>query len=34
VRVQVTNCSPVGRRWRLGCQFLGAPSPEVLLLFA
>src|SRR5262249_40796987 len=33
VGVEVTSCSPEGWRWRLGCQFLGAPPPEVLLLF-
>jgi hypothetical protein len=33
VPVQVRHCSPEGRRWRLGCQFLGALPSEILLLF-
>jgi hypothetical protein len=33
VPVQIRHCSPEGRRWRLGCQFLGAPPTDVLLLF-
>ena len=33
VRVRVKYCSPLGKQWRLGCQFVGAPSSEMLLLF-
>jgi hypothetical protein len=33
VRVQVKHCSPHGKQWRLGCQFLGKPTSEELLLF-
>jgi hypothetical protein len=33
VPVQVRHCSPEGRRWRLGCQFLGALPTDLPLLF-
>lgn len=32
VRVRVKHCSPLGKQWRLGCQFIETPSSEALLL--
>ena len=33
VRVRVKHCSPLEKQWRLGCQFMGTPTSEELLLF-
>jgi hypothetical protein len=33
VRVRVKHCSPLGKEWRLGCQFMGTATSEDLLLF-
>jgi hypothetical protein len=33
VTVEVKSCRPLAGRWILGCQYVEAPSKEVLLLF-
>ncbi len=33
VRARVKHCAPLGKRWRLGCQYIGTPTSEMLLLF-
>jgi hypothetical protein len=31
--IQVRNCTPQGRGWKLGCEFLRPPTWNILLLF-
>jgi hypothetical protein len=33
VQVKVKHCSPMASRWRVGCQYVEPPPPDVLVLF-